>query len=257
MDLDQIFAALDIRIVALTLAVAMFAAWLIGRRMGGRLRGKHNVKPSKFDDASMGLLGLLLAFTFGTSIAKHDQRRLAVIADGNAIGDFYTCASLLKEPTRTRLQAMVQQYAQLRLDLTRERPRPGALEEALAKFGRMHDQMTTLVAQALSDGTPIAVSLTDTLNEVTSNQASRLAAYRDRLPASIVILLSACAIVTTLLIGREQGVEGSTDIAGTVCFILLVSFAVYVTLDLNRPESGLIRVSQEPIERLLSSMPTQ
>jgi hypothetical protein len=46
-----------------------------------------------------------------------------------------------------------------------------------------------------------------------------------------------------------------TDVAGTVCCILLVSIAVYVTLDLNRPESGLIRVPQEPIERLLSQMP--
>jgi hypothetical protein len=121
----------------------------------------------------------------------------------------------------------------------------------------MHDQMTTLVGQALNNGTPIAGSLTTTLNEVTSNQASRLAAYRDRLPASIVFLLYACAIVTALLIGREQGVEGSTDIAGTVCFILLVSIAVYATLDLHRPESGLIRVSQEPIGRLLSSMTIQ
>jgi hypothetical protein len=121
----------------------------------------------------------------------------------------------------------------------------------LAKFSRIHDQMIAFVAEAASDGTPIAGSLTNTLNQLTSNQASRLAAYRDRLPASIVILLSARAIATALLIGREQGVEGSTDIAGTVCFILLVSFAVYVTLDLNRPETGLIRVSQEPIEQLL------
>jgi hypothetical protein len=253
--LDQIFAALDIRIVALALAAAMAAAWLIGRRMGGRLRGKDSVKPSKFDDASMALLGLLLAFSFGTSIAKHDQRQLAVVADSNAIGDLYTCASLLKEPTRTRLLAVIRQYAQLRLDLSRERPRVGALEEALARFDRMHDQMATLVGQALSDGTPIGGLLTSTFNEVTTNQVSRLAAYRDRLPASTVILLSACAIVTAMLIGREQGVEGSTDIAGTICFILLVSIAVYVTLDLNRPESGLIGVRQEPIERLLSSMP--
>lgn len=257
MDLNQIFAALDTRIVALALAVAMLAAWRIGRRMGATLRGKTGVKPSKFDDASMALLGLLIAFTFGMSIAKHDQRRLAVVADGNAIGDFYTCTTLLKEPTRTKLLAVIHQYARLRLELTREPLRPGALEEALAKFSRIHDQMIALVAQAVSDGTPIAGTLTYALNEVTSNQASRLAAYRDRLPASIVILLSACAIATALLIGREQGVECSTDIAGTVCFILLVSFAVYVTLDLNRPETGLIRVSQEPIEQLLSSMPNQ
>jgi hypothetical protein len=133
MDLDQIFAALDIRIVALALAVAMFAAWLIGRRMGGRLRARDNVKPSKFDDASMALLGLLIGFTFGMSIAKHDQRRLAVVADGNAIGDFYTCATLLKEPTRTRLLAVIRQYAQLRLELARERPRPGVLDGCIGK----------------------------------------------------------------------------------------------------------------------------
>jgi hypothetical protein len=80
MDLDQIITALDIRIVALALAVAMLAAWRIGRRMGATLRGKNGVEPSKFDDASMALLGLLIGFTFGMSIAKHDQRRLAVVA---------------------------------------------------------------------------------------------------------------------------------------------------------------------------------
>lgn len=257
MDLDQIVAPLDIHIIALILGAAMLLAWQIGRRIGGRLRDKQAIKPSKFDDASIALLGLLLAFSFGTSIGKHDQRRVAVIGDANAIGDFYTCASLLKEPSRSKLVAVIRQYAQLRLDLARPRLGPSDLEEALAKSGRMHDQMTTFVGEALRDGTPIAVSLVNTLNSVTSNQALRLAAYRDRLPASIVFLLYTCAIVTTLLVGREQGVKGSTDIVGTVSFILLVSIALYVTLDLNRPESGLIRVSQEPIERVLSPMSSQ
>jgi hypothetical protein len=247
-------ATLDIRVTALILAVAMLVAWNVGKRMGEWLLHDGGTKPSKFDDASMALLGLLLAFTFGMSIAKHDQRRLAVVGDSNAIGDFYTCASLIDEPTRTKLQAVIRQYAQLRLDLTRGELRSSDLESALAKFDQLHTQMTELVAQALSDRTPIAVSLTNTLNGVTSNQASRLAAYRDRLPTSILILLFACAIVTALLVGREQGAAGSFEIAGTLCFILLVSLAVYVTLDLNRPESGLIRVSQEPIERLLNSM---
>jgi hypothetical protein len=247
-------AALDIRVVALILAVVMLAAWQVGERMGKRLLHKEDTKPSKFDEASVALLGLLLAFTFGMSIAKHDQRRLAVVADSNAIGDFYTCASLLKEPARTQLQTVIRHYAQLRLELTRGKLRRSDLESALLKFGQMHARMTEIVGQALSGGTPIAVSLTNTLNDVSSNQASRLAAYRDRLPTAIVILLFACAIVTALLIGREQGAAGSSDMAGTLCFILLVSITVYVTLDLNQPERGWIRVSQEPIERLMSSM---
>jgi hypothetical protein len=114
--------------------------------------------------------------------------------------------------------------------------------------------MTELVGQALKDGTPIAVSLTNAINAVTSNQALRLAAFRERLPASIIALLFVSAIITTILIGRQQGFAESTEVAGTLCFILLVSMAVYVTMDLNRPERGLIRISQEPIERLLSSM---
>ena len=89
---------------------------------------------------------------------------------------------------------------------------------------------------------------------MTSNQASRLAAYRDRLPASILFLLFTCSILTVLLLGREQGAANNSEIVGTLCFIFLVSLAVYVTLDLNMPEGGWVRVSQEPIERLLSSM---
>jgi hypothetical protein len=68
------------------------------------------------------------------------------------------------------------------------------------------------------------------------------------------MLLFACAILNALLVGYEQGVVGNPDIVGTICFILLVSLAVYVTLDLNQPGGGEIRVSQEPIERLLSSI---
>jgi hypothetical protein len=254
--MDLIVAQMNAWNVSLALALGMLAAWKVGIRMGDRLRRKGGGKePSKFDDASMALLGLLLAFTFGISTTKHDQRRLAVVADANAIGDFYTCATLLKDPVRTKLQAVIREYIELRLGLARKTIDDSELESALLRFQQMHSKMTELVAQALSDGTPIAVSLTNTLNEVTSNHAARLAAIRDRLPASIVVLLVVSSIVTTILISREQGFSASIEIAGTLCFILLVCLAIYVTLDLNQPERGIIVVSQEPLERLLSSMP--
>lgn len=251
--MDEFLASLDIRGVAIALGAAMLIASEIGRRKGREQRRRGAAQSARFNDACMALLGLLIAFTFGTSISRHDQRRAAVVADANAIGDFYNAATLLKEPTRTKLQAIIRQYAQLRLDLTRGPMSAADLEGALVKFDQMHGQMTALVAQALSDGTPIAVSLTNTLNAVSSNQAARLSAYRERLPASVVLLLLACAIITALLFGLEQGSEDRSDLVGKLCFIFLVSIAVYVTLDLNRPQSGAIRVSQEPVERLLSS----
>ena len=169
-----IVAQMDAWNIAIALAVAMLIAWRIGTMMGVWLRRKADGRePSKFDDASMALLGLLLAFTFGVSISKHDQRRLAVVADSNAIGDFYTCASLLKEPTRTKLRSLIAEYAALRLHLAQGRIDNTDFENALMRFQQMQNQMTDLVGQALNDGTSIAVPLTNTLNEVTSNHAMR------------------------------------------------------------------------------------
>jgi hypothetical protein len=252
--MDNIIAKLDEPVVALALAFAMLAAWGAGNWLGRRLVSKGGSRFSKFDDASMALMGLLLAFAFGTAIAKYDQRRLAIVADSNAIGDFYTCAALLNEPTRTELQAVIERYAQFRLDVSRRQLSDADLNTALSRFDRMHSQMIELVGQALAAGTPIAVSLTNTLNAMSSNQASRLSAIRDRLPASIVILLLASAIITALLIGRQQGSTDDYEMIGALCFVLVVSIAVYVTLDLNSPGHGLIRTSQEPIERLIGSM---
>jgi hypothetical protein len=253
--MGTVFAEFDSSLVALALGLAMFAAWVFGRWHGRRLRiAAGEVPVSKFEDASLALLGLLLGFTFSMAIAKHDQRRLMVVADSNAIGDFYTCASLLKEPIRTKLRAVIRDYIKLRAELGGRRLDEATVESALRQMQVMQNQMTGFVYQALEAGTPIAGALTSTLNGVTSNHAARLAAARDRLPTTIVWLLLVSAVFSSMLVGRDQGASDKADLAGTVCFIVLVSFVFYVALDLNQPERGLITVSQEPIERLLSSM---
>ena len=50
---------------------------------------------------------MLLAFSFSMSLVKHEQRRQMVVTDSNAIGDFYTCVSLLKEPQREKLSCLM------------------------------------------------------------------------------------------------------------------------------------------------------
>jgi hypothetical protein len=247
---------IDAWAVALIIAFAMLVGWFFGRWHGRQLRLELQGKPavSKFMDASLAILGLLIAFTFATAWGKYDQRRLMVISDSNAIGDFYNCASLLKEPVRTKLMRVIQNYTALRLDIAKHSYTKAGFEKALEEFDQMHTQMVELVSEALAQGTPIAVSLTNTLNAVSSMHAARLAAVRDRVPASIVLLLIVSAVICAMLVGREQGASEEDDIAGTVCFIILVSFAIWVTLDLNQGDRGLIRVDQEPIQRLLSTM---
>jgi hypothetical protein len=136
----------------------------------------------KFNEACMALLGLLLAFTFSMSLSKHDQRRLMVVNESNAIGDFYTCVSLLKEPARGRLQAVIRQYVEHRLAMAHPGLDEAAFQKKLDEFQEMQNRMQALVGEALDGQTPVAVPLVNTFNEVTSSSAARLAALRDRLP---------------------------------------------------------------------------
>jgi hypothetical protein len=241
--------------IALVLAILMLVAWRVGLRMGNDLRDRNRrARWSKFDDASLALLGLLVAFTFGMSISRHDDRRLMVIRDSNAIGDFYTCASLLNEPVKSKLQTLIREYTELRLRATRTIANQQHLEEVIKQSQQMQDQMTVLAGEALRQGTPIAVPLTNTLNQLISVHAERIGAIENSLPASIAFLLMVSAVVATMLVGREQGFESKTEVSATLSFILMVTLAVYVTLDLNQPRMGMITVSQAPIARVLSTM---
>ncbi|HWB10850.1 MAG TPA: hypothetical protein VG826_16590 [Pirellulales bacterium] len=242
-------------LVALGFAVGMVAGWGLGWWRQRRLPPELSPDPGiKFTDAGMALLGLLLGFTFSMSLGRHEQRRAAVVSDSNSIGDFYTCASLLKDPPRGRLQAVIRDYAQRKLSLARGMPSEDTLQQALREMQEMQTEMTAIVDEAIRQDTPIAVSLTNTLNGVTSNNASWLAAYRDRLPWSIVLLLFFAAVAPAFLMGQQQGVSQRPHLTGTLSFFILVTLVSYVTLDLNQPGRGLIQVSHESLARLVASM---
>ena len=248
------FALLNAWVTTLALAVSMLIAGTLGFRQGRRLRDRGvGSAEGKFGDASLALLGLLLAFTFAMALGKYDTRRAMLVTDTNAIGDFYTCVTLLPDPPRTELQGILREYVALRLDLARH-PSAAAIRTALPRFQQMHHRMTDLVADALRGGTSIAVPLVNTLNAVTSSHTARLAAVRDRLPPSIVGLLFLAAVVATALVGRQHGASPHPHAGGMLGYIVLVALAVFVTMDLNQFSGSLIPVSQEPMERLLISI---
>jgi hypothetical protein len=241
----------DSWLLAAGAAVVMVAGWWIGWWIGRRQKRDESTAPGiKFNDASMALLGLLLGFTFSMSLSRHDQRRLMVVTEGNALGDFYTCASLLSDPVRSQLQTVIREYTEYRLALVHSR----FDEPAFQRMQQMQNRMQSLVKQAVDTGTPVTVPLVNTFNELTSAHIARLAALRDRLHPSVIALLFLAAMVSMVLMGRHQGASGHSHLAGTIGFVALVCLTIWVILDLNQPHRGAIQVSQEPMERVLSSM---
>jgi hypothetical protein len=247
------FFRVDAWITGLAFAALLTAVWAAS----GRVRGPAGERPAGTttgEEATLALLGLLLAFSFGMSVDKHDKRRAMAVADANAIGDFYTTTRLVGEPARTELHAVVREYVELRLAAARDGAGVQSEDSLLRRSAALHDTMSRLVGQAVQDEAraPVTVVLIQTLNGLTSSHATRLTAARDHLPASIVILLFAASVLGIAILGRNGAPRSLTVFA----FLALVSFLVFVILDLNQPRRGLITVSQEPMERLYAGIVT-
>jgi len=244
----RLFSETSDWVVAAVLAVAMLGGLWAGGRIGRHRSGGD--KTDKFLDATLAVFGLILAFTFGMSLDKHAKRRAMVVADANAVGDFYNSVSLVKEPARSRLRALVKEYAEHRLALARTPPNEDERQAKLAEVRALHGRMLTEVGAAVDAGTPVVEPLVGTFNALTSNHTERIAAGRDRLPTPILTLLALSAVGSAYLVGVARGRVG----VPAAMFILLVSAIVGVTLDLNQPARGLITVDQEPMEQALAGM---
>src|SRR5271155_5321847 len=154
--MDSIFEQIDAWLIALLFAGTMFGCWGLGWRRGCSEPLEPGEDPGdKFIDGGLALLGLLLAFTFSMALGRHDQRRLAVVAESNAISDFYTCASLLKEPHRSNLQAVIEKYARELRDTPYESLHGKAEKEATARCLAEFASMTDIVGKAIAEHTPI------------------------------------------------------------------------------------------------------
>jgi hypothetical protein len=233
----------------------MLCAWRIGWWVGSAKSFEGKEPPAeKLGEAVFALLGLLLAFAFGMALQKYEHRRERMVGHSNAIGDFFTCASLLDKPLRNQLQDVIRRYTRLVVKAHDDLHDPAAWEDDRRQAAECTADMTNLVRQAGKGGSPFTVPLTETLNEVGSAEAARLSASEDRMPTVVVLLLMVTSTLSIGLTAWRQGAVGAPQRLGILVVIAICAMVIYVILDLDQPTRGLIRVNQGPFIRLERSM---
>ncbi len=202
----------------------------------------------------LGLLGLLLAFSFGMVLNRYEARRELVTSEANAIGTAYLRAQLLDEPHRSRLSQLLVAYTGNRIELANE----GGDDRVL--LGR-NDQLLTDIWTAVraSRDSALAHGVTTPLlmsyNEVIDLDTERKVAWDLRVPIEVVVLLIVYLAVMAVVVGHQvDGPRGKR--AATVLFIA-IALSITVITDLNRPMSGHARESQKAMLMLLQSLHAQ
>ncbi|WP_158921750.1 hypothetical protein [Acidisphaera sp. S103] len=206
--------------------------------------------------AALGLLALLIGFTFSLALNQYEMRRDLVLQEANAIGTTYLRAELAPDPFRSELQTLVRRYVDVRLALADAGEDAAAIARAEAQAALLQRQMwdTTVVAIPHIDPPVAGPLLTAAVNDTIDFAASRKAALAERLPGSVVLALLAYAVISAGILGYvTRGNRRDAQISAFVLFVL-VTLAITLVLDLDRPRTGSIVVSQAPLLDLKASL---
>jgi hypothetical protein len=232
----------------LVVVVALFGSSLAGYRLALVTRinedTHHHEQVNSLREGLFVLLGLLLGFTVAMVLPRFDERRQLVVDEANAIGTTVLRAEMLPEPERSKSLDLLRQYAVVRGDFATTGP-----EQSLQPTKVLQTQLwQQVVAVTQRSQTAVIATYILTLNETIDVSEKRLAAFENRVPKSVWMII--------VIVSVFQAFAGGFSLKRKLWFSflaapLVVAVVMALIADLDSPHTGLIHVEQNSMERLV------
>ncbi len=261
MDQQELLYGFSSVAIAATLFIAIILfnelGFKIGRFVQSHTDSEVKTLTGSIQASILGLLALLLGFTFSMSMQRYDNRSIALIDEANAIGTAILRVQLLPDQYKNDANEMLQKYVALRiaigkLDLTKRAERNNYNK----KITDLQSQLWSLAILATNDD-PRAVTtgaFVKSLNDVIDSQGKRNALLQMHVPEVVLILLFIVFISSGGILGYSGGLSGKRIIAPVLLVSLLITLIVFIIIDLDRPKRGLIQVNQDVMIELQPSV---
>ncbi|RKH00884.1 DUF4239 domain-containing protein [Corallococcus carmarthensis] len=234
--------------LALGVLALLFLSLEFGYRLSHRQPGLDDV--SALQASVLGLVALLLAFSFSMASDRYTLRRDLVVKEANAIGTFYLRTGFLPEPTRGELRTRLRRYIEVRLDGYQSAGDPEILAQWLRESDALQTQFWSLL-EAVQPQTPTAVLTltTQALNDLLDVSAERLEASRNIIPNTIFALLLVGMLGSAMLLGFRPDTRKRGGLPWVI-FVVILTAVMFTLVDLDVPLRGRMRSDQQPLRDL-------
>lgn len=196
--------------------------------------------------AILGLLAFILAFTFNFAAMRFDERSKLVLEEAIAIEQTYYRTSFLPEIYHTQIYSLLKQYTLARLEGVHYEKQLEALHESLTLQNKLWTFATKIGSEVPSTNANQLFILS--VSDMMAVHAKRvmIGIYR-HIPITIWYAMYFVTILAIASMGYYVGLKRNRYLL--MSFALIITFSSVITLiaDLDRPQEGSIKVSQQPM----------
>ena len=239
-----------IAIIAIGIALLSIEfGWCLGIKVAKRKNIKAGASFYIAVGATMGLLSFILATTFGMAAARFDLRKANVVTEANAIGTTYLRIDFLPDSLREEARQLIRSYTTLRSG-----GESSIISvDGMAKSANIQDRLWMIGSIAVKQSDTISVGLfIQSLNDMIDMDTTRVTTLRNRLPDNIWLMLTLITIFSMASLGFEFGIQGYRSWIGNILLVIAFTSVILLIADLDRPQQGLVQVSQQPLIDLLN-----
>src|SRR4030042_2959258 len=207
----NIFYRLDPLLICLAFIGVLLVIVEIGFRAKGRTKaGSDSIEKSDIALILGGVLARLAfmrGFTFAMSEGRFETRRQLIVEEANAIGTTYLRARALSEPRSSEIQELLRQYTALRVEIaSMTDDTPENIRDVDNRTKQLHSLIWShAAALARESPNPVVSVFLQALNEMIDLHGKRMAAFRNRVPFSIYLVLFVVSAITLWLVGYYFG----------------------------------------------------
>lgn len=237
-------SVLIVAVLLVAMVLGIEAGSRIGQRVQARVSESTRGHMTTVQASMLGILALLLGFTFAQSLDRFDARSAAVVDEANAIGTAYLRAQLAPPSVREPAQNLLRDYLALRIQEAAIALNDPREESLVVKAQKKHAALWQYAQQAAAeDSGPVTSGLfIQSINELIDSFGRREAEITRHVPELVMFLVMFTCVMLGAVVGFASGAEGHRPSPASYVFALLIVLLLFVIIDLDRPRRGFIEV---------------
>lgn len=246
------WSLISLAIIAILL-LSVEVGYRVGKRRMRTFPAEQKIDTGSIQGAMLGVLGLLLGFSFAGAAGRFIERQDLIDREANAIGTAYLRADLLHREDAAELKAALFSYLGHRLEISRS-VQFYLSPEDVKKTAADHDRIWAAALKGV-ESKPAAINMVvASVTETLDMHDYRVAAGRKHLPVVILVLLGACSVLTLAVMGYASALGRHRNTLMISSIAILIAAALWTTVDMDWSRIGLIRVSEQSLHDLYKSL---